>query len=40
MQKELNYLTMENEKMMKSREELDHAIVQLKRPEVYLLYCT
>ena len=34
LQRELNYLTTENEKLMKSRDELDHAIVQLKRPEV------
>lgn len=33
LQRELNYLTTENEKLIKSRDELDHAIVQLKRPE-------
>ena len=34
LQRELNYLTTENEKLIKSRDELDHAIVQLKRPGV------
>jgi archaellum component FlaC len=41
LQRELNYLTTENEKLIKSRDELDHAIVQLKRPEVvYSGKCT
>ena len=34
LQTEVNYLTTENDKLIKSRGELDHAIVQLKRPEV------
>ena len=33
LQKELNYLTTENDMLIKSRDEIDHAIVQLKRPE-------
>ena len=37
LKKELNYLTTENENLQKSKYELDHAIVQLKRPEVHSL---